>query len=233
MGEHAECAIATVSLPTPTPSRLPSSPRHTRNLYVCNSHAPCTGRGGRRRRAGRGGGLGWVQRGRGASPSAAGVARCFPDPSRPLRSHCLTPSPFPNLLGLGAAHSPSPSAAGGYPLPGLRTGSSTLALRHWGCALPLPPFPGLPASSPPLPAGREVGVQLSGRGRGGAHARLLRPQPAQRGRHARRGMWRRKRVCRHPFPSHRTPFTRGWEPNGARTLRLCMASRSHITLKRV
>ena len=57
MGEHAECAIAAVSLPTPTPSRLPSSPRHTRNSHVCNSQAPCTGRGGRRRHTGRGGGL--------------------------------------------------------------------------------------------------------------------------------------------------------------------------------
>ena len=232
MGEHAECAIATVSLPTLTPSCLPSSPRHTHNSYVCSSHALCTGRGGRRRCAGRGGSLGWVQRGRGASPSAIGVVRCFPDPSRPPQSHCLAPSPFPNLLGLRAAHSPSPSATRGCPLPGLRMGLSTLALHHWGHALLLPPFPGLPTSSPPLPAGREVGVQLSGQGRGGAHARLLRPQLEQRGRHV-RGMWHRQRVCRHLFPSHRTPFTRGWEPNGARTLHLCMASHSHITLKRV
>ena len=117
--------------------------------------------------AGRGGGLGWVQRGRGASPSAAGVARCFPDPSCPPWLHCLTPSPFPNLLGLHAAHSPSPSATRGCPLPGLHMGSSSLALRHWSCTLLLPPFPGLPASSPPLPAGREMGVWLSRWGRGG------------------------------------------------------------------
>ena len=91
-----------------------------------------------------------MQGGRGASPSAAGVARCFPDPSRPPWLHCLAPSPFPNLLGLGAAHSPSPSAAGGCPLPGLRTGSSTLALRHWGrAASPTLPRVARLVASPP------------------------------------------------------------------------------------
>ena len=166
MGEHAECAIAAVSLPTPTPTLCPAPPA-TLATRTCATPMPraqveVAGADAQTEVGA------WVGcKGEGAPhplpPGSRAVSLTLP---RPPRLHCLALSPFPNLLGLRAAHSPPPSAAKGCPLPGLRTGSCTLALRYWGRALLLPPFPGLLASSPPRPAGREVGVRLSGRGRG-------------------------------------------------------------------
>ena len=167
-------------------------------------------------------------------PGSRAVSLTLPCPPR---LHRLTPSPFPDLLRLRAAHSPSPSTARGCPLPGLRAGWCTLALRHRGRALLLPPFPGLPASPPPLPAGREVGVRLSGRGREGAHARLLRPQLVQRGGHARRGMrtpvplpshsfckGMGAKRCAHPLPLHGLPFAH--HPEGGMSTTPCIVPRA-------
>ena len=124
-----------------TPSRSPSSPRHIRNSHVRSSHAPCTGRGGRRRRAGRGGGLARVQRGRGASPSAAGVACCFPDPSSPTT--VAPPHPFSLPRSVEVACCPLTLTLHRRRLPTSRVAR--------GLVHPRPPSPGSRAASPTLP----------------------------------------------------------------------------------
>ena len=160
----------------------------------------------------------------------AGVARTFPDPflpavvapphtfSFPDQRWCAAPP-----LGCVRTRAPSPSA------PGFARCSTHPS---WGCA----------ASPPRSPLGERWGFVGAD---GGTRLHTRAPAPSA-GTWVRWGSPRTRHMCRGehcpscpglrkvegwgmrtPFLSHRTPFARGWEPNGVRAL--CMAARPYIT----
>ena len=174
-------------------------------------------------------------KGMGASPSAAGVVCCFPDPFSPTAVAPLAPSPSPICRGCVPPRSPS--------APGLPTSpplgcTQTHAPSPSTPALLLPPFLGLRRLTlPSLGERRGVSAKWMGTrahtrafgwhtkvGSSAAHGRGgcvggTRPPACAKGRGARGG------ACGHPSP----PIVSLCKGMGA-ARSLCMASRSHITV---
>ena len=140
MGEHAECAIVAVFLPTPTPSLCPAPPA-TLASRTCATPMPRAQVevAGADAQAEVGAWVGF--RGRGASPSAAGVVRCFPDPS-PVTAVAL-PRSFSLPQSAGVACCPLTPTLRHQRLP-------TSWVAH-GLVHPRPPPLGSRAASPTLP----------------------------------------------------------------------------------